>query len=246
MKPASARNTAPSAVRLLPSGDQCLVVEFGERIDLAVNRRACAFARVLAEAALPGVTDIVPSYAAVALHYQPEEMALRTGDRPLQALSRAVHGLLAEDEGADAAPARQVEIPVCYGGRHGPDLDEVAKTCGLAPEDVVRLHTAAPGHVFMLGFAPGHPYIGLWDRRLALPRRSSPRTRVPAGSVALANRQSVIYPFESPGGWHLIGRTPLAMFDITRESPCLLQPGDCVRFVEISAARFDAIERGQA
>jgi KipI family sensor histidine kinase inhibitor len=246
MKPATARHTAPSGVRLLPSGDRCLVVEFGERIELAVNRRACAFARVLADAALPGVTDIVPSYAAVAVHYQPELVPRQDDDLPLAALSRLVQDLLADSVDDDAEPARLVEIPVCYGGRHGPDLDDVAQACGLARDEVVRLHTAAAGHVFMLGFAPGHPYIGLWDRRLALPRRSSPRTRVPAGSVALANRQSVIYPFESPGGWHLIGRTPLAMFDITRDPPCLLQPGDSVRFVEIAAAQFDAMARGGA
>ena len=235
-------------VRLLPSGDQCLIVEFGRVIDVAVNRRACAFARKLELAALPGVTDIVPSFTGVGLHYRAQDVPMRGDESPLAALRRAVEALLATPSDADEGASRLVEIAVCYGGEFGPDLAEVAQSCGLAGDDVIALHTATTGHVFMLGFAPGHPYIGLCDERLDIPRRSTPRTRVPAGTVAIANRQSNVYPFDLPGGWNLIGRTPCVMFDPLRQSPCLLRPGDGVRFVAISMAEFEAMqamERGR-
>lgn len=206
-------------VRVRPSGDQCLI-----------------------SAALPGVTDIVPSFTCVGLHYGAEAVPMQGNEAPLAALSRAVEALLATPWEASEETPRVVEIPVCYGGEFGPDFDEVAQTCGLAHQELIRLHTGTTGHVFMLGFVPGHPYIGLWDERLALPRRSTPRTRVPAGTVAIANRQSIVYPFDSPGGWNLIGRTPCVMFDPKRASPCLLSPGDGVRFVAISPAEFTAMQ----
>jgi KipI family sensor histidine kinase inhibitor len=228
--------------RIEPSGDQCLIVEFGSTIDVEVNRRVCAFARRLQEAALAGVLDIVPSYTALGVHYRAAAIVRRGGETPFAALSRAVEALLAEPLQADDEPSRLVEIPVCYGGEFGPDLEDVAAATGLPIDEVVRLHGATIGRVFMLGFAPGHPFIGVWDEQLAVPRRPTPRTRVPAGSVAIANRQSNVYPFDLPGGWNVIGRTPLTMFDPRREPPCLLRAGDSVRFVPITRAQFDALD----
>jgi KipI family sensor histidine kinase inhibitor len=140
---------------------------------------------------------------------------------------------------------RTVEVPVCYELAFAPDLEEVARRTGLDPAQVVELHATTPHRVLMIGFAPGHPYIGGLDPRLAVPRRASPRQRVEAGSVAIANAQTSIYPFATPGGWNVIGRTPLALFDPMREPASLLEPGDAVAFVPISRARFEVIAREQ-
>lgn len=225
-------------VRFLPSGDQCLVVEFGTTLSLEVNRRACGFARHFAAAAIEGIVDIVPAHTVVGLHYRAEQVRLRPGETPLAAIERAAGEVLAAlpDESLDAV--RTVELPVCYGGEHGPDLDALASRLGTTAAEVARLHAATIGHVLAIGFAPGLPYIGLWGDAFDVPRLATPRTKVPAGSVAVANGQTVIYPYELPGGWHLIGRTPLRLFDAQATRPGLLQPGDQVRFVPIDAQRF--------
>jgi inhibitor of KinA len=231
-----------NAPRIEPSGDQCLIVEFGTTIEIDTNRRACAFARRVEAAALPGVLDVVPSFTAVGVHYRAAAVARDGSQTPYAALRRAVEALLAEPLHGDDGQTRLVEIPVCYDAEFGPDLVEVAAATGLDVDEVVRLHGQTTGRVFMIGFAPGHPFIGLWDEKLAVPRRTTPRTKVPAGSVAIANRQSNVYPYDLPGGWNVIGRTPLRMFDPLRESPGLLRAGDSVRFVRISRAEFDAME----
>jgi len=175
-----------------------------------------------------------------------------TGAQPLEGQDRftAMSALLGEflstTEVADIHASRLVEIPVCYGGELGLDLDEVAQATQQSAESVIDTHTATEARVFMIGFAPGHPYLGLWDERLAVPRRRTPRTQVAAGSVAIANRQCVIYPFDLPGGWNVIGRTPLTMFDPSRAQPCLLAPGDRVRFVRISSEQYEASKGGEA
>jgi KipI family sensor histidine kinase inhibitor len=138
---------------------------------------------------------------------------------------------------------RVVEIPVCYGGEHGPDLEDVARTCGLSAAEVVELHSGARVDVMMLGFAPGHPYIGMFDEKLNPGRRATPRTAVAAGSIGLANRQTVIYPLTLPGGWNLIGRTPLVLFDPSRDAPCLVNAGDAVRFVPITAEQYQTMSQ---
>lgn len=227
--------------RLTASGDQCLIVEFGESIDLDVNAQALAFARRVARAALPGVVDIVPSHVGVGIHYRVEDVNTRGDEIPFDALARSLNRLLREKADAIGEVSRLIDLPVCYGGRHGEDLDATAATLGLSADALVALHAATALRVLMIGFAPGQPYLGMLDARLSIPRRSTPRTRVPAGSVAIANGQVTIYPFELPGGWHLLGRTPLALFDRTRsDDPCLLRPGDRVRFVPIGEAAFEA------
>ena len=144
------------------------------------------------------------------------------------------------------ATVRVVEVPVCYGGDFGPDLAEVAVACDLTPDDVIARHAPSPHVVHMLGFAPGFPYMGGLDARLTVPRRATPRTAVPAGSVAIARDQSAIYPFEAPGGWNLIGRTPLRLFRPTTQPPCLLEPGDEVRFVPISSVQYHRLKETSA
>lgn len=228
---------AETSWRILPQGDRCLIVSFGDQIDAAVGRTCLAAAGKLRDARLPGVTDVVPSFVAVAVHYRPGA----SGGPTYAQLSERIRQLLSEGIAADALGGREIDIPVCYGGEHGPDLAEVAEAAGLTPDDVIRLHSQPRSMVFMLGFAPGHAYLGVHDERLNIPRRPSPRTAVPPGAVAVANRQTVIYPSRLPGGWNIIGATPLTMFDPAREPAALLQPGDSVRFVPISAAEFERI-----
>lgn len=221
---------------IVPVGDRCLIVEFGRQVEPAANRAALDFARQLMDEEMPGIVDVVPAFTTVAVHYRPESFA--EGGMPYRHLREGLAAMLARGVATHAGEGRIVEIPVCYGGEFGPDLDEVAGLCGLPREQIIERHVASPHVVCMLGFAPGFPYIGGLDRSLAVPRRSTPRTRIAAGSVAIARDQTVIYPLETPGGWNVIGRTPLRLFDAASETPCLLQPGDRLRFVPVAADVF--------
>ena len=229
--------------RTVPSGDSCLVVEIQALRAGVSSHWAAGAAAALRDARLPGLTDVVSAMVTIGIHYRPEELQTlaRPGETPYQAAARVVAAVLGKFVCDDATVSRVVEIPVCYGGDHGPDLESVAEACGLSPQALIGLHASADVGVQMIGFAPGHPYIGTFDERLAPPRRAQPRTAVPTGSIGLANRQSVIYPFILPGGWSLIGRTPLKIFDPVRDPVCLLQAGDRVRFVPISADEFQAL-----
>ncbi|MGE5138208.1 MAG: 5-oxoprolinase subunit PxpB [Rudaea sp.] len=201
-------------------GDAALLIELGGEIDPAVNSRVHALAASLSGE--PGITSCIPAYASLLVEFDPLfESDLR--ERILSALESA----------GPPSPfqSRIVEIPTRYGGEFGPDLDFVAARSGLSPKEVIRLHTAEPFRVFMLGFAPGFPYAGPLPAAIVAPRLETPRPRVPAGSVAIAGRQTGIYPLESPGGWRLIGRTDLVLFDAARDPPALLRPGDYMRFV---------------
>jgi len=233
--------------RFYPSGDQCLIVEFGESINLETNEQVCLFAARVTQAALQCVVDVVPAFANVGIHYVPGAVPRSDMTSPFNALCKILCELLPSASAlVSEAKSRTIEIPVCYGGEFGPDLEEVATATGRSPKSVVELHGAVEARVFMIGFAPGHPYLGLWDKRLDVPRRRTPRTQVAAGSVAIANRQCVIYPFDLPSGWNVIGRTPLKMFDLSRRQSCLLAPGDRVRFVQLSIEEYEASQRGKA
>jgi len=227
--------------RIAPLGDRCLIIEFGQEIDAETNLRARAVAAHLLAHPIPGVVDVVPAFTTVALHYRPECFADDPAAAPFERLAARLEEILTRGVGRRPPPARRMEIPVCYGGEHGPDLPELARAHDLAAEEVIAIHCASPHVVHMLGFAPGHPYIAGLDRRLAMPRRATPRLKVPAGSVAVAGSQSTIYSLETPGGWNLIGRTPLRLFLPERDPPCLLQPGDEVRFVAIPAKEFASL-----
>lgn len=232
----------PQDWQIHAQGDRCLIVVFGNTIDPAVGNRCLALSNALRAANLAGVTDVVPSFAAVAVHYAPHP----DGSGPtFDSLSESLRGLLSGDLGDAASAGRKIEIPVCYGGEHGPDLEAVASACGMTPEQIVAVHSGQPCRVYMLGFAPGHPYLGLHGKEIDVPRRTDPRTEVPAGSVAIANRQTVIYPSRLPGGWNILGATPLVMFDPRRQPPALLAPGDEVRFVPITEARFRELRAEQ-
>jgi inhibitor of KinA len=222
--------------RIVPAGDSVLVVEFDERIDAAVNARAIAVADAIEAAGLPGVRDVVPTYRSVAVYFDPLRTAYDTLHRLLE---REAEGA-APDASAPRAPIR---IPVCYGGELGPDLESVGAYANLSAEDVVRLHAGATYRVFMLGFVPGFAYMGTVDVRIAAPRHSIPRVRVPLGSVGIAGVQTGIYPAETPGGWQLIGRTTVKPFEPSRAAPFLLKAGDAVRFYPIDRAEYDELTR---
>jgi KipI family sensor histidine kinase inhibitor len=224
--------TAPSVRPALRwSGDTLILVDVGSGISPAVNARAVALARALAAAAVRGVRDIVPAYASVGVHVDP----LRFDQAALEAVV-----FTGWHEPAADGETRVVEIPVCYGGAHGPDLGDVAAFAGCSEADVVARHTAGRYHVYMLGFLPGFAYLGGVDPSIGMPRRASPRPVVPAGSVGIAGGQTGVYPYESPGGWQLIGRTPVRMVDPGRPEPALLAPGDRVRFVPLADGLWDA------
>jgi inhibitor of KinA len=227
--------------RIEAVGDRCLLVGVGDTIDQETSQRVFGLVRRLKERPIAGVCDIVPAFTTVALHYRPELL----GEAPFEALRAAVLERLVEPLETTATAARSVEIPVCYGGEFGPDLDDVASQCGLSTEQVIALHMASAHRIYMLGFAPGFPFIGGLDPALKMPRRSSPRTRIPPGSVGIARDQSCVYPLETPGGWNLIGRTPLRFFDPSVNPPCLLAPGDRVRFVRIDEPTYRNLLEGQ-
>ncbi|TAL88508.1 MAG: 5-oxoprolinase subunit PxpB [Candidimonas sp.] len=234
----------PNAWRIVAQGDRTLLVIFGVHIDMAVGQRCIAAAMALRAARIKGISDIVPTFNAVAVHYQPGALGTHTRFEHLAAeIDKLLSNTLIDHP--QAVASRQVEVPVCYGGEYGPDLSDVATHCRLSETEVIHLHSATPVYVFMLGFAPGAPYMGMHDQKLAIPRRSTPRTAVPAGSIAMANCQSIIYPNQLPGGWHLIGASPVKLFDPRHEPPTLLVPGDTVRFVPISDAEFKAVQKDQ-
>jgi inhibitor of KinA len=219
--------------RIVPAGDSALIVEFDERIDPAVNARAIGCAATIDSARLAGVRDVVPTYRSVAVYFDP----LHTDGEALNAcLVRAAEQPLPEPS-MQTAPVR---IPVCYGGDLGPDLPGVAAFAGIAEADVIRVHAGLVYRVFMLGFVPGFAYLGVVDARIAMPRHTTPRVRVPAGSVGIAGVQTGVYPAETPGGWQLIGRTPVKPFDPGRDEPFLMNAGDFVQFYAIDRREYDA------
>jgi KipI family sensor histidine kinase inhibitor len=210
-----------------PAGESLLLLRFGSKLDAALNARVHAFAEALRDARLDGIVDIVPAFASLGIHYDPRAWVGSDGV-PWRRLAHAVRGCAHGTPTGRAA--REVQVPVRYGGDDGPDLERVARSAGLEAVEVVRRHAAAAYRVAMLGFAPGFPYLIGLDPALQVARLAEPRLRVPAGSVAIGGLQTGIYPRESPGGWNLIGRTPLVLFDARAEPPCLLAPGDDVRF----------------
>ena len=221
--------------RVSPLGDAALLLAFEPVIDEALNARVLALAARVRERGIPGVRDVVPAYASCAVHFDP----LRT-DRALLEAEIAAALAAAPLSGSTGERGSTVRIPVCYGGSFGPDLAAVAATSGLSEQDVVALHAEREYRVFMIGFLPGFAYLGPVDERIAVPRRDAPRPLVPRGSVGLAGRQTGVYPLDAPGGWPIIGRTFVRLFDPDRDVPSVLSPGDRVRFVPVDA---EAAER---
>ncbi len=209
---------------LLPLGDSALLIHLGDDIDPALNRRVHALDALLRAHLRPGIVEIVPAYATLLVHYDPLVLTYaQVSDWAAAHLDDALD--------ASAQPPRRIDVPVRYGGEHGPDLRAVADYHHAAVDDIVRLHTSRDYTVFMMGFTPGFPYMGKLEDALVTPRLQTPRTRVPAGSVGIAGAQTGIYPIDSPGGWQIIGYTALRLFDLSAPQPFLFAPGDSVRFL---------------
>lgn len=219
--------------RFLPVGDTAFAVEFGSVIAPEINALVHRTAALLALAPPAGLVETVPTFRSLLVHYDP----LVTSADALQAVLAA----LDLGETAGAAPARLWHLPVLYGGEAGPDLEEVARATGLSVPEVIAQHSGTTYRVYVQGFLPGFAYLGDLPAALDLPRLSVPRVRVPAGSVAIAQRMTGVYPLESPGGWRLIGNTPVRFFDPTLTPPTLFAPGDGVRFVPVDATEHERV-----
>jgi KipI family sensor histidine kinase inhibitor len=219
---------------ILPAGDSALLVQFPSQIDPAISARAIALAEAVERAAGTLVRDLVVGYCSLTVYFDPLAVDAAW-------LEETLRSLAADCGEAEETPGPLIDVPVCYGGELGPDLADVAVAAACSEEDVVELHTGVTYRVYVVGFVPGFPYMASVDPRLALPRRATPRTKVPALSVAIAAGQTGIYPTETPGGWHLIGRTPVKPYDPGRPQPFLFRPGDRVRFHAIDRAEFDRL-----
>jgi KipI family sensor histidine kinase inhibitor len=219
-------------------GDTAIVIQFGDVIDRHFSEKVLALDAVLAEAAVPGIIETVPTFRSLMVHYDPLETTAAQ-------LRRIIEPLLGR-AGGSRPDTRLWRLPGCYDSCYAPDLEAVARRSGLAPEGVISLHCGEVYHIYMIGFLPGYPYMGDLSPELVLPRREDPRVRVPAGSIATAVGQTAIYPVESPGGWHLIGATPVRLFDPHQSPPALLAPGDRVAFEAIDRDAFEDIGRAVA
>lgn len=226
---------ALDALAIEPLGDAACVVEWPEPATDETAARARDLADLLDTAGVPGLLEVIPAFRSCAVHFDP----LVTDH---EGIGRAVAEALKRRPDSRPAPQRQITIPVVYGGEYGPDLEAVAAWAGLDPDKVVRLHTGAAYTCVMLGFICAFPYLSGVPPAIQAPRLASPRTRVPAGSVGVAGPQGGIYPVDSPGGWRILGRTPVTIWDPLRDPPALFRPGDRVRFVAVSAAEFASAE----
>ncbi len=221
-------------VRFLLTGDTSLSVEFGNEIKESINHDIRAYKIALEKAEIPGIVETVPTYRSLMVHYNPR--IIRNGE-----LKEKLEKLLSEMGDIEIPPSPVLEIPVLYGGEMGPDLPFVAENAGLSEEEVIRIHSGTEYLIYMLGFTPGFTYLGGMSDKIATPRLQQPRVKIPAGSVGIAGSQTGIYPIDSPGGWQLIGRTPLKMYDPNRETPILPEAGQYMKFYPIDQAEYDRI-----
>jgi KipI family sensor histidine kinase inhibitor len=210
--------------KIVSMGDSAVLVQFGDEIDIAINQHVHALATLINLSPLSGLIETVPAYGTLLVHYDP--LLLSFGQT-----KNYLGEKLTQVQDNVSRKHRQVDVPVRYGGEYGIDLETVAHRCRLQTKDVVRIHAEKIYTVFMMGFTPGFPYMGKLNDTIVMPRLEQPRTRVPAGTVAIAGSQTGIYPIDSPGGWQLIGWTSLQLFNPESESPFLFSPGDEVKFV---------------
>ena len=222
-----------------PLGDGAVYAEFGDALDLELNRSLQALAVALRARSLPWIRDVVPALCGIALHFDPfhPELPAKVLEYCRSLIEECFRSASKfEDSG------RTLEVPVCYDAEFGLDLTEVSERTSFSIDEVIKRHVKTQHWVLMVGFSPGQPYIGGLDPRLSVPRRATPRVRMPMGSVAIANAQTAVYPYETPGGWSIIGRTPLTVFDPARDPASLFAPGDRVRFIAISRTEFEKLK----
>ena len=226
-------------VRFLLTGDTSLTVEFGNEISQTINTRIRAFNIALEKSGIPGIVETVPTYRSLMVHYDPSVILY-------DALVERMQALLGQLDHITIPPSDVLEIPVLYGGEEGQDLDFVAQHAGKTVQEVIDIHTSTEYLIYMLGFTPGFTYLGGMSEAIATPRLKTPRVKIPAGSVGIAGAQTGVYPIDSPGGWQLIGRTPVRMYDPDRETPILPQAGQYIHFYPIDRPEYDRIAAQEA
>jgi inhibitor of KinA len=226
-------------LRLSPLGDAAVYAEFGDKLDLETNQSLQALATALRARGLPWIRDVVPALCGIAVHFDPFHPELPD---PVLEYFQVLMEEAFKSAGKYEDSGRVVEVPVCYDSVFALDMEEISAATKLSAQNIQKLHYSAKHFVLMVGFSPGQPYIGGLDAKLSVPRRATPRTMMPAGSVAIANAQTAVYPYETPGGWSIIGRTPLKVFDPTREPASLFAPGDRVRFLPIGKDEFEKLK----
>lgn len=223
-------------IKYLISGDKALNMEFGNSITDEINSKIRAITIAIETENIQGIVELVPTYRSLMIHYDPIKINFDELVDKLKKLEKNLNSI--------KLPAPEViEIPTFYGGEHGPDIENVALHNNLTKEEVIKIHTSNEYLIYMLGFTPGFPYLGGMDKQIATPRLQAPRTKIPGGSVGIAGEQTGIYPIDSPGGWQLIGRTPLVLFDPQRENPILLKAGNYIAFKSISIEEYDEIKK---
>lgn len=236
--------SASPAYQLYPCGDHAITITWGNAITEVANQQVMALYHYLRERKIAGVLDLIPAYSSLTVVY---DLAMLIKTNPHQSVYAMMESQLQEAvrsvELNTGTIPNKITIPVCYDLSLAPDLSALAALHQLTIEEVIQLHTAQTYRVYMIGFLPGFAYMGSVDERIRTARKSSPRTKVPAGSVGIAGEQTGIYPLDSPGGWQLIGQTPLQLFDATRTDPCLLQPGDEVQFCSISLTEYHQLKK---
>jgi KipI family sensor histidine kinase inhibitor len=229
-------------IRILTEGDCSLLVEFGQEIRPDINRKISATVQMMKQQHIEGVVDVIPAFCSLLINYDPRVISF-------EEIRERIQGIIKLDVKAGEQKKKIYEIPVCYGGEYGPDIEHIAQHAGLTVEEVIKLHSSRDYLIYMLGFLPGFCYLGGLDERIHTPRLANPRIKINAGSVGIGGSQTGIYPLDSPGGWQLMGMTPVKTYDPERETPILLEAGDYIRFVPIDEAEYirlkDLVDRGQ-
>lgn len=223
-------------MKICPAGDRAVSVEFENEISEPVNREVTSLAAALRPEVGKGIREMVPTYRSLLVCYDPSVLSY-------DALCSRIHSAAGARDSDTVQHRRIFSIPCCYGGRYGEDLAGMVSITGLSEQEIVKIHSAPVYKVYMLGFLPGFPYLGGMDERIAAPRLKTPRVKIPAGSVGIGGKQTGVYPIDSPGGWRLIGTTPVRFYDPDREQPILCAAGDYIRFCPVTEDEFEAIRK---
>jgi inhibitor of KinA len=227
-------------------GDHAVIIEFGNTIDERINQKVISVFHRLQDEKIIGIKDIIPAYCSVTVVY--DVAVIRKSHHNISAsnfIQQYIRSVLQYADFDQQIPSRQMEIPVCYDAEFALDIQHIASQKKISAEEIIRKHSSKIYRVYMIGFIPGFAYMASVDSQIATPRKQQPRQIVPAGSIGIAGFQTGIYPLQTPGGWNIIGQTPLKLFDAANEQPCLLQPGDEVRFVPVTKKEFDKIKSTQ-
>ncbi|MDY6308485.1 MAG: 5-oxoprolinase subunit PxpB [Oribacterium sp.] len=223
-------------IKVVPEGDSGLLIQFEQVISPAINQHIAAIVKLIRAQQISGIIDMIPTYCSLLINYNPQAISYKE-------LHHRIESIVKMDTKTESITKKVYEIPTCYGGKYGPDLKNIAEHAGLSEEEVIRIHSSSDYLIYMLGFLPGFTYLGGLDERIHTPRLANPRVLIPAGSVGIGGSQTGIYPVDSPGGWQLMGMTPVKTYDPNRAEPILVQAGDYIRFVPVSEEEYLAIEK---